>query len=213
MSRRLPPTLVALSPGDLATAGKSGAEKFLSAARRATEAGLRGVLLREPEMTDRVMLAIGIELRRMLPAGSWLAIHDRVHLAEECGADAVHLGFRSLAPKEARGILPSEIAIGFSAHAGDEREIEEGADYLFVGPVLDTPSKRGVKEPIGFEGLAKEIVERKLPAWAIGGLRPEHAVQSLESGASGIAVLAGIFHSPDPSAATRSYLRSLGALA
>jgi thiamine-phosphate diphosphorylase len=204
MNRRLPPKLVALSPGDAA------AQKFLSAARRATAAGLKGILLREPEMSDRALLELGVEVRRILGAEGWLAIHDRVHLAEACNADAVHLGFRSLAPKEARAILPHEIAIGFSAHAGDERGIEEGADYLFLGPVLDTPSKRGVKEPIGFEGLSEEIAKRKQPAWAIGGLRPEHTARCIEAGASGIAVLAGIFRSTDPAASTRTYLQSLG---
>src|SRR5262249_37163734 len=156
--------------------------RFLSAVKQATSAGLTGILLREPEMSDRALLELGVEVRRVLGQEGWLAMHDRVHLAEACGADAVHLGFRSLAPKEARPILPSEIAIGFSAHAGDVPGVEEEADYIYLGPVLDTPSKQGVKEPIGFDGLAEEIARRKLPVWAIGGLLPEHSSRCLEAG-------------------------------
>jgi thiamine-phosphate pyrophosphorylase len=210
MKRRLPPKLVALSPGELAAEGEGGAEKFLSAARAATGAGLRGILLREPERSDRALLELGVAVRRILGEEGWLAIHDRVHLAEACGADAVHLGFRSLAPKTARPILSNGITIGFSAHAGDAPGLEEGADYLFLGPVLDTPSKRGVKEPIGFEGLAEEIAKRKLPVWAIGGLRSEHTARCLEAGVSGIAVLSGLLRSTNPAPATRAYLQSLG---
>ncbi len=213
MSLRLPPPLVALSPGDLA-ADATG--DFLVAVRRAASAGLAGMLLREPEMSDRVLLALAREIRALLSSGGWLAIHDRVHLADACGADAIHLGFRSLAPKEARAVLrrdvgPGNISIGFSAHAEDDPGLASGADYLFFGPVLDTPSKRGRKEPIGFEGLAAGVTRSPTPLWAIGGLLPQHVRRCLDAGAAGIAVRAGIFSAPDPAAATAAFLRALAA--
>jgi thiamine-phosphate pyrophosphorylase len=200
MIRRAPPRLVALSPGDLA------AGLLLDAVRRAAAVGLAGILLREPEMSDLALLTLARDVRAILGSKGWLGVHDRVHLAEACGADAVHLGFRSLSPKEARGILPGSISIGFSAHAGDDPGIADGADYLFLGPVLDTPSKRGRKEPIGFTGLS---VATAAPVWAIGGLRPEHVGRCLAAGAAGIAVLGGIFQSPDPAEAAAAYLRAL----
>jgi thiamine-phosphate pyrophosphorylase len=206
MIARLPPALVALTPGDL------GAGPLLDAVRRATAAGLAGILLREPEMSDLALLALARDVRAILGSEGWLGVHDRVHLAETCGADAVHVGFRSLSPTEARGILPATISIGFSAHAGDDPERARDADYLFFGPVLDTPSKRGKKEPVGFEGLAAAVAGSPAPVWGIGGIRPDHAAECLAAGAAGIAVLGGILNSPDPAAAAAAYLRALATI-
>lgn len=200
MSPRLPPRLVALSPGDLA---ERGTRRFLEDLRKAVAAGVRGVLVREPPMLDGALLDLARSVRSILPPDGWLGVHDRVHLAGACGAQAVHLGFRSLSPAEARSVLADEIAIGFSAHEGDERERWHGADYLFFGPVLDTPSKRGLKSPVGFDGLAAAVEQSPVPVWAIGGLKPEHVRACLDAGCAGLAVLSGL---PESS----RYLRELG---
>ena len=209
MTRRAPPPLVALTPGDLAA---EAVPAFLERARAAAGAGLAGILVREPEMGDRALLALARAVRGLLPPGGWLGLHDRVHLAGEAGADAVHLGFRSLAPSEARPLLAEGIAVGLSAHAGDDPAAWSAADYLFFGPVLATPSKRGLLEPVGFEGLARAAAASPCPVWAIGGLRPEHAAGCLAAGAAGLAVLAGILRAPDriaAAAACAEYARAI----
>jgi len=204
MKRRFPPPLVALSPGDLAPASVPG---FLAKARAAIGAGLRAILVREPAMGDGALLDLALEVRRLLPAEGWLGIHDRVHLAEAARADAVHLGFRSLEPSEARKILPEAIAIGLSAHAGDDETTWSAADYLFFGPVRATPSKEGLKEPVGFEELARAAARSPVPVWAIGGLRDVDVATCRAAGCAGIAVRAGILGAPDPAGAYAAYSR------
>ena len=208
MSRCLPPPLVALSPGALAEAGEAG---FLRALRAASSAGLRGLLLREPSMPDRPLLALAIACRRTLPEDGWLAIHDRVHLARACEADAVHLGFRSLAPETARELLEDRVALGLSAHAGDDAARWTGADYLVFGPVFDTPSKRGLLEPTGTDGLARAVARSPAPVWAIGGVAPENLEACLDAGGRGVAVLSRILLARDPAAACRAYLARMPA--
>lgn len=190
MTRRLPPPLLALSPGDLAPASVPG---FLAGARAAVGAGLAGVLVREPAMGDRALLDLALEVRAILGDSGWLGIHDRLHLAPAARADGVHLGFRSLPPGEARRILPEGIAIGLSAHAGDDEAIWRAADYLFFGPVRETPSKTGLKEPVGFEVLARVAARSPVPVWAIGGMREEDAEACRVAGCAGIAMRRGIF--------------------
>ena len=192
MKLPLPPGFVALSPGDLSGTGERGAAEFLDAARRGIEAGLRGILVREPAMHDRALLELARQVKSLLPAEGWLGLHDRVYLAEACRAQAVHLGFRSLAPADARRILPDGIAVGFSAHEGDDGAIWSACDYLFLGPVLETPSKRGWKEPLGFERLALAVKRSPVPVWAIGGLKPVHVEACMASGCAGIAVRSGL---------------------
>ena len=205
-TRELPPPLVAISPGDLAP---ERIEEFVNSLSRAVDAGLPALLLRERELSDRAFLDLALRARAALD-GAYFVIHDRVHLSAACEADAVHLGFRSLPPAEARRILAPSIALGFSAHEGDEPRLREPCDYVFFGPVLDTPSKRGVKAPVGFGGLARAVRASAIPVWAIGGLKPEHASRALASGARGIAVLSGIFGAHDAEGACRAYLDALG---
>jgi len=206
MSPGAPPAILALSPGDLAPLG---VERFVNAVARAVAAGLRGVVLREPGMEDGVTLALAQQLARVLePHAGWLCVHDRVHLVAAAGAQATHLGFRSLPVDAAREALGSDCAIGVSVHAGDPPERWAGADHVFFGPVLDTPSKRGLVEPVGFDRLARFTSETETPVWAIGGLLPEHVATVREAGARGLAVRAGLLGAEDPASAARAYLEA-----
>jgi thiamine-phosphate pyrophosphorylase len=208
--RALPPPLVALTPGDLQT---SQFDSFLGVVDSTIGAGLRGILVREPELSDRDLLRLATEISRRLPADGYLALHDRVYLAVPGGARAVHVGFRSLAPRDVRTIVPDEIAIGFSAHAGDARAAWEGADYVFFGPVFDTPSKRGVMSATGTEELALAARSAGMPVFAIGGITPERVPFARRAGARGVAVRAGVFQAFDPAAAVRAYSDALASCA
>jgi thiamine-phosphate pyrophosphorylase len=205
----LPPALLALSPGTLR--GSADARAFAGAAVAALEAGLRGLLLREPLLSDRAFLELAEELAaaRARHEGAWLGVHDRAHAALAVGADGLHLGFRSLAPARARELVGERCALGASAHAGDEPAHLAPADYLFLGPVNDTPSKRGWKEPLGFDGFAAERARLERPVWAIGGLLPEHVARLRAADAAGVAVLGGIFGHPRPAERARAYLDAL----
>jgi thiamine-phosphate pyrophosphorylase len=147
-------------------------------------------------------------LRDSAGDSTWIALHDRVHLVPHAHVDAVHLGFRSLPPIEVRAMLAEHISVGYSAHAGDRKQEREGADYLVFGPVLDTPSKRGIQAPVGFEGLRSAVADAALPVYAIGGLKPEQAARVRASGARGIVVMSGVFGAADPASAVRAYLEA-----
>jgi thiamine-phosphate pyrophosphorylase len=210
-ARRLPPLLLALSPGDLAPRACAEFARRAAAARRA---GLSGLLLREPGLPERDWLALALELAALFhaEADGWLAIHDRAHLAVACAADALHLGHRSLPPALVRGWLDAEIAIGLSTHAHDDPAAWVGADYLFHGPVLATPSKQGLLEPLGFEGLARGVRAAGATAvWGIGGLGPEHLAPALAAGAQGVAARAAVFGG-DPTRRMVPWLAALEAV-
>jgi thiamine-phosphate pyrophosphorylase len=209
MTPRLPPPLLALA-GTSAGGKELAPADLVLRARAAIAAGLRGILLRVPAWDDRETLACAQELRRHLPPGEgWLALHDRPHLARAAGADGVHLGFHSLAPGEARILVGPDIAVGFSSHVGDTTDNWAGADYLFHGPVFETPSKAGLVDPVGVRGFGDFAASCGLPVWALGGLTAEHAETLLAAGASGIAVLSGVLGAPDPARASATFLDAL----
>ena len=206
-----PPPLLALSPGNLLPSGGRGAAAaFAESARSAIGAGLGGILLREPGLPDGALLALAQRLAGFLePSGGWLGIHDRVHLAAACGAHGVHVGFRSLPASDARRVVGGATALGFSSHAGDAPADWGDADYLFHGPVHDTPSKAGRLAPVGVAGLAA-FVPGAPPVWALGGIGVEDCAPVLRAGARGVAVLGGIFGSEDPARQAARYAAAVG---
>ena len=145
----LPPPLVALSPGNLSSASNA---EFRARLVGALEAGLRGVLLREPRLADGAYLRILEEVHDEVAArGGWVAAHDRAHLARAAGVEAVHLGFRSLSPRAVRDTFGAALSIGLSTHAGDERRnatlrvvfvgssgIRTGLDFVHLAPSQST---------------------------------------------------------------------------
>lgn len=203
--RGTPPALIALSPGTLRVDQLAAFERVLKAA---LEGGLRGVVLREPGLTDATYLELGRRVRSALArvSGGWFAVHDRAYLALELDADAVHVGFRSLGPAQLRDWLPRDVAIGLSTHAGDDVAAWDAADYLFHGPVFATPSKTHARAPVGFEGLRRAVASARAPVWALGGLQPGHAREVAASGAHGLAVLGGILARPDAAERARAYV-------
>jgi thiamine-phosphate pyrophosphorylase len=212
----LPPRLIALSPGDLGSRAASGEDDrgiqlFLDRAKAAIECGLRGIMLRESGLGDRDLLSLAVQLLASLPQRDslWLCIHDRVHLARAMDADAVHLGFRSLPALAARHVLGEDVAIGLSTHANDPIDLDPCVDYAFFGPVFSTPSKVGLLDPVGLDGLAARCRGSATPIWALGGITPEGVDAAADAGARGVAVLSGILASKDCAARTRDYLRDV----
>ena len=211
--RRLPPPLVALTPGRLASGDTRAAAELIQRVRSALEGGLGGVLVREPGLGDRELLALTSALSERYPA-LWLGLHDRAHLVAASGVAALHLGGRSLRPAEVRPWLPADVAVGLSTHATDEANDEANAwataDYLFHGPVYATPKPFEHPE-IGLAGLAACLARTQVPVWALGGIGPAEVADVLAAGARGTAVLRGILAQDDPGAAAAAYCSRLPA--
>jgi thiamine-phosphate pyrophosphorylase len=105
--------------------------------------------------------------------------------------------------------------VGRSTHAPEQalRALEEGADYLSVGPVWETPTKPGRKAAgLGYVGWAAENLGNR-PWFAIGGIDLENLDQVLKAGARRIVVVRAILDAPDPEGAARAFRERLHGLA
>lgn len=136
-----------------------------------------------------------------------IIVNDSLDVVRFTGAAGVHLGPSDASVADARGLLASGSCIGLTVNSLDALLGLEDADvaYLGVGPVYITTSKANAPEAIGLEGLAAIVRASPVPVIAIGGLLPEHVGDVLDTGAYGLAVLAGVVCQPDPAAATRAY--------
>ncbi len=185
---------------------------FLVRAREVLEVGAAVALhIRGPRGTGRSLSELAGALRGIAAtSGAKLLVNDRVDVALCSGLDGAHLGRRSLPPSEARGLLGTERLIGASVHGVDEavEAVREGADFLFVGTLWETPSHPG-QTPAGPDLIREVVGSVSVPVLGIGGVTPERVPPILDAGGYGAAVVSGIWHAPSSSDAVQAYLQAL----
>ncbi len=164
------------------------------------------IQLRDKELGDDEMVAIGRQMRRLCDLhGAILIVNDRVAVARECRAHGVHLGRGDMSVEEARGILGEDAVIGTTAHSMEEalEADRSSADYAGFGHIFATSSKAKDTPPVGIEQLARVCASVSIPILAIGGITRERVAAVMHAGARGVAVIAEVCRSPDPRGATR----------
>ena len=164
--------------------------------------------LRGPRTTGRSLTRLARTLYGYAAAsGVTLLVNDRLDVALAVGVAGVHLGSRSVPPAEARRLLGASRLLGVSVHSESEavKATESGTDYLFLGPLFDTPSHPGVAAG-GAEVLDRVASRVDLPVVGIGGVTPERVAAVLASGAHGVAAIRGIWDAPSPPDAVQAYL-------
>lgn len=127
-----------------------------------------------------------------------LIVNDRVDVAYVDGVGGVQLPGHGLDARTVREYFP-HLRIGRSVHAGWEAQEAEacGADYVLFGHIFSSQSKPEL-EPRGVEALRKVVMEVSIPVIAIGGITPDNVHEIRDAGASGIAVMSGVWEATDP---------------
>jgi thiamine-phosphate pyrophosphorylase len=176
---------------------------LLDCIRSALSAGVDWIQIREKilpasELLDLTRDAIAATHNASCdsPNAARIFVNDRLDVALAAGAAGVHLGGESIPVAAAAdwcrtGSAPAGFVVGASCHGDDEARAAEraGADYIFFGPVFDTPSKRSYGAPQGLERLGKVCAAVKIPVIAIGGINEKNAAACIRAGASGIAAI------------------------
>ena len=136
-----------------------------------------------------------------------LIINDNVALAKRIHADGVHIGQSDMQLANAREILGNDKIIGVTAKTVEQAKEAEasGADYLGSGAVFGSSTKTDAK-PMDHALLQRICESVSIPVVAIGGITSGNAVRLSGRGIAGIAVVSGIFASPDIEAETRHLL-------
>jgi thiamine-phosphate pyrophosphorylase len=178
----------------------------------ALRGGLRALQLREKDLTAGQMYELAVELRELTRTfGAKLMINDRVDIALAVAADGVQLGKSSLPVSEARRILGSKRLIGYSAHSADEalQAQRDGADFVTLGPVYQTPSKAKYGDPLGLNVLNEAARIMDIPVFALGGITHAAVTEVMSGGAQGVALISAIMTAPDATLETEALLRAI----
>lgn len=166
-----------------------------SALRESVNAGVPAIQLRERDLPTRQLLSLARQVHAMTRDRAVpLIINDRVDLAVALDLDGVHLRASSLPVSAVRRVVGQHRLIGVSAHSVKEVQQagDDGADYVILGPIFETPSKRGFGEPLGLAVLADACRHSSVPVFAIGGITCERIESARDAGAFGVAMIGGI---------------------
>ena len=177
-------------------------------ALRAAPPGRVAVQLRAKQRSSRELLVLATALRELTRAcAAALFINDRLDIALLASADGVHLPEQGVPVARARAFLPAGTHIGVSCHdaSGLERAANAGASFATLSPVYASPGKGPA---LGSERFAELASQARLPVFALGGVRPEHASTLRASGAAGLAVISAVFAAADPAAALHACVQA-----
>ena len=164
-------------------------------------AGIKVIQYREKEKSFKAMYEECLAIRKLTKeAQVTFIINDRLDLALAVDADGLHIGQDDLPITIARKLLGKDKILGLSTHSPQEVHLAEDSnivDYIGVGPIFDTATKKDAGKGLGLDFLNYVSNNIKIPFVAIGGIK-EHNVESVvKSGAKIVAIVSEIVGATD----------------
>lgn len=183
----------------------------LDAIEAALAAGSKWIQLRIKDLEPEAILDFARQAVALCTsAGAKLIVNDYPEIALKAGAYGVHLGLQDMSIREARAIVGPNMIIGGTANTFEHilQRVDEGVDYIGLGPYRFTHTKQNLSPIIGLTGytnILKCVREAGLqtPIIGIGGIVASDIPALLQTGLFGVAVsgaltdqedLTAIFH-------------------
>ena len=175
---------------------------FLAYTEELMAGGVTLLQYRNKSDNARQMLEQTRELKRQAGPRVKLIMNDRADLCIAAEFDLVHLGQHDLSPEGARRVIGDKLWLGVSTHNPDQLKAADAtsADYVAIGPVFPTTSKRNPDPAIGLEGVRKARTLTRKPLVAIGGITRSNCRSVIEAGADSVAVISDLLRDPRKSA-------------
>lgn len=164
------------------------------------EAGIKVIQYREKEKSMAEKYRECIAIRDLTEKyNAKLIVNDDVHLALVVNADGVHLGQDDLPVAKARELVGERMIIGLSTHSPEQAQeaVRQPVDYIGVGPIYQTFTKKDVCEPVGLEYLEYVVGHIDLPFVAIGGIKEHNIGPVIQKGAQTVALVTEIVGAED----------------
>jgi thiamine-phosphate pyrophosphorylase len=159
------------------------------------QAGIKIIQYREKEKPFGEKYRECIKIREMTQANDvTFIVNDHVDLALMTRADGVHIGQTDYPVEAVRDLTGDDFIIGVSTHAPEEamRAQEGGADYIGVGPIYSTNTKKDVCDPVGHEYLEFAVNHITIPFVTIGGIKEHNVHDVVRLGATCVGIVSEI---------------------
>lgn len=189
-------------------------ESLADVCRRVLDSGATFLQIREKDLEPGRFAQEAEELRQLCQRRNVpFVVNDSVEIALSCGSDGVHVGQSDLRGRDIRALIGPDRILGISAGTVAEAKAaqEAGADYIGVGAVFGTSTKKDARN-LTVEALRDIVRAVSIPVVAIGGVTAQNLPTLAGTGIAGAAVVSAIFSQSDLTAAART-LRAAADLA
>jgi thiamine-phosphate pyrophosphorylase len=195
----------------IADKGICGNRDIAEVVMQTIKSGAEMVQYRDKESDDDYFLKTASQLQEICKANVVpFIVNDRVEIAKKIDADGVHVGQEDMPLARVKSEMNPSKIIGVSALTIEQAKEAErgGADYVGVGPIFDTSSKKTGK-PLGLDLIRKAKDKLSIPFFAIGGINLTNLDALILAGGSRIAVISALILSDDIESSTSSLLKKL----
>ena len=179
---------------------------FLEVIESVLANGATFLQLREKNATHEEIVAKAKAIKPIAKKyGVPFVIDDDIYAAKEADVDGVHIGQNDASYEKAREVLGEGKIIGMTVKTRQQAEnaIRLGADYVGMGAVFHTSTKKDAKDMSRETLLELAGMMKDIPVVAIGGISYDNCDYLKDTGVDGIAVVSAMFASDDCALATR----------
>lgn len=168
----------------------------LTAIEKVLQSGCKWIQLRVKEKPSATVLQFALIANKLCERfQARLIVNDFPEIALQSGAYGVHLGLDDMPVLEARAILGPDKCIGGTANTFADilKRVDEGVNYIGLGPFRFTTTKKNLSPVLGVDGyirLLQQVKEAGIttPVIAIGGINQADIAGLKQAGVYGIAV-------------------------
>lgn len=177
----------------------TGEFTLLEQIEQALKGGVTLLQLREKEMDEEAFVEEAVKVKALCQRYNVpLIINDNLEVAIKSKADGVHVGMEDMDVANIRERVGKDFIIGATAKTVEQAKAaeEKGADYLGVGAVFPSPTKKNALR-ITRDDLKNITASVKIPCVAIGGISMENMGELEKSGIAGVALVSAVFAAKD----------------
>lgn len=187
---------------------QTATKTHLAAIEDALEAGCRLVQLRVKNEPETVVLEQAKKAKALCDRyNAKLVVNDYPHVARTVGAWGIHVGLQDMSPGAVRDIVGRDMIVGGTANTFDhiQQRVQEGVDYVGLGPFRFTSTKEKLSPILGIEGYQRimdqvRAANIQLPIVAIGGIVSGDVAGLKDAGIYSVAVSGAVMTALDPKA-------------
>lgn len=169
-------------------------QTLTEAVKQAILGGCTMVQLREKDSSSQAFFQQAQEVKRITDQYQVpLIINDRVDIALAVKATGIHIGQNDIPVSIVRELIGKDMLLGVSVSSAEEagQAMEDGADYLGVGAMFPTGTKRDAAM-VSMEELRRIRRITNLPIVVNGGINRDNAGKFRPMGIDGLAVVSAI---------------------
>jgi thiamine-phosphate pyrophosphorylase len=183
----------------------------LDIAGQIIEGGARVIQLRDKQSKKGGLLLVAQKLKDLCSqAGVLFIVNDYLDLAMAVDADGLHIGPEDLPLPVVRRELPIDKIVGCSVTTVSQatKAQNEGADYIAVGSIFPTTTKKGVTV-VGVDILKELKRILSAPLVAIGGINQNNVGEVVAAGADAVAVISAVLGEEDVKGAVQELIAKM----